>query len=178
MSSGDAGGPLVLPPKRLVAGHDLSVFENGRHLSLDDWLKRRALASEDMSARTYVACNPAAPGQVVGYYAISTAMEQRAALPNAKLRQGAPDQVPLLLIGRLAVDRRWSGRGLGSALLADALRRCLSASEIAGVRAVAVHAIDDEAVAFYRKHDFLLSPLGGRVLVMPIERLRSLLVSP
>lgn len=178
MPSRGADGPLVLPPERLATGHDLSAFENGRHPSLDDWLKRRALASEGMSARTYVVCNPAVPAQVVGYYAISTAMEQRATLPNAKLRQGTPDQVPLLLIGRLAVDRRWGGRGLGSALLADALRRCLSASEIAGVRAITVHAIDDEAVAFYQKHDFVLSPLGARVLVMPIERLRYLFVTP
>lgn len=168
----------VRPPERLNVRHDLSAFQNGRHPLLDDWLKRRALTSEGLSARTYVICETEMPLKVIGYYAISTAMEQRTALPSAKLRQGTPDQVPLLLIGRLAVDRSWHGRGLGSALLADALRRCLAASEIAGVRAVVVHAIDDAAVAFYRRHDFIPSPLGARALVMPIERVRAIFSEP
>lgn len=164
----------VLPPERLTAGHDLSVFDNGKHPSLDDWLRHRALASEGLSARTYVICDAGAPERVVGSYAISTAMEQRAALPGAKLRRGMPDQVPLLLIGRLAVDRRFQGQGLGTELLADALRRCLAAADIAGARAVIAHAIDDDAVAFYRLHGFLPSPLGPRVMLMPIETVRSL----
>jgi len=81
----------------------------------------------------------------------------------------------LLLIGRLAVDAQWRGRGLGSALLADALRRCLAASEIAGVRGIVAHAIDETAVGFYERHGFILSPLGERVMLMPIETARSLI---
>jgi len=149
------------------------AFDNGRHPALDDWLKRRALASEGLSARSYVICEGANSRRVVGYYSIATAMEQRLLLPSAKLRRGTPDEIPLLLIARLAIDQTWRGRGLGSQLLADALHRCLKASDIAGVRGVIVHAIDDEAVGFYRKHGFLASPLGERVLVMPIEYLRS-----
>jgi GNAT superfamily N-acetyltransferase len=102
-------------------------------------------------------------------------MEERAALPTAKLRKGMPDKVPLLLIARLAVDTTFQGIGLGADLLADALRRCAAASEIAGVRAVIVHAIDDEAIAFYERHGFIASPLGERVLLMPIEAVRALL---
>lgn len=66
----------------------------------------------------------------------------------------------------------WQGIGLGSALVSDALRRCLAASDIAGVRAVIVHAIDDGAVEFYQRLGFIPSPLGPRVLIMPIETVR------
>lgn len=160
--------PRVSAPARLTVDHDLIGFANGRHASLDEWLRDRALLSEGVSARTYVVCT-AGTNRVVGYYAISTAMEQRATLPNARLRRGMPDQVPMLLIGRLAVDASFQGIGLGADLLADALRRCLAASEIAGVRAVVTHAIDDDAVAFYERHGFLRSPLGERVMLLPIE---------
>jgi GNAT superfamily N-acetyltransferase len=112
--------------------------------------------------------------RVIGYFSISAAVEQRNALPSAKLRRGMPEQVPLLLIGRLAVDAQWQGRGVGSALLADALRRCLAASEIAGARGVIAHAIDEAAVSFYENHGFIRSPLGERVMLMPIETVRSL----
>jgi GNAT superfamily N-acetyltransferase len=179
MAEGDAGdqkkgAARVRPPERLTAQHDLSAFENGKHPSLDDWLRERALASEGLSARTYVICDAKAPARVVGYYAISTAMEQRVALPSAKLRRGMPDHVPLLLIGRLAIDRAFQGLGLGTQLLADAVRRCLAASKIAGARGVVAHAIDDDAVHFYQRHGFLLSPLGPRVMLMPIEVARAL----
>jgi GNAT superfamily N-acetyltransferase len=164
----------VRPPERLSPDHDVSGFQNGRHPTLDTWLRDRALASEGPSARTYVICDAAAPERVVGYYAISTAMEQRAALPTARMRRGMPDRVPLLLIGRMAIDRDFQRRGLGTELLADALRRCLSAADIAGVRGIIAHAIDDDAVGFYRRHGFQLSPLGERVMLLPIETARSL----
>lgn len=163
----------VLAPQRLTAGHDVSDFANGRHAVLDDWLRERALASEGLSARTYVVCDAATPGRVVGYYTITTAMEQRAALPTAKLRRDMPDQVPLLLIGRLAIASDFQGIGLGADLLSDALRRCVAAAEIAGARAVVVHAIDDAAAAFYLRHGFQRSPLGELTLVMPIEAVRA-----
>jgi GNAT superfamily N-acetyltransferase len=165
----------VRPPERLSSEHDVSSFANGKHPSLDDWLRDRGFASEGLSARTYVVCDAAAPSRVVGYYAISTAMEQRAALPSARLRRGMPERVPLLLIGRLAIDRDFQGMGLGTELLADALRRCLAASQIAGARGIVAHAIDDDAVGFYRRHGFVPSPLGQRILLLPIETARALL---
>lgn len=164
---------LVLPPERLHAQHDVSRFENGRHPSLDAWLKNRALASEGMSARTYVVCPHDSPRCVIGYYAISTALEQRVSLPTARLRRGMPDQVPLLLIGRLAVDQHYQGNGLGGDLLADGVRRCLEVSEIAGVRAIVTHAIDEDAIRFYLHHGFLRCPLGERVMLLPIEAARA-----
>jgi GNAT superfamily N-acetyltransferase len=83
---------------------------------------------------------------------------------------------PLLLIGRLAVDAQWQARGLGSALLVDALRRCLAASEIAGATGVVAHTIDEAAVGFYQGHGFVRCPLGDRVMLWPIETVRSLIV--
>lgn len=162
------------PPERLTIHHDIAAFHNGRHAPLDDWLRQRALASEGLSARTYVVCAIDAPMRVAGYYAVSTAMEQRIALPSARLRRGMPEYVPLLLIGRLAVDALYQRHGLGAALVSDALRRCVAASDIVGARAVVTHAIDDEAVAFYGKCGFVPSPLGECVMLMPIEVAREI----
>lgn len=85
-----------------------------------------------------------------------------------------PEEVPLLLIGRLAVDAACQGRGLGTDLLIDALQRCLAAAEIAGARAVIAHAIDDDAVQFYQRHGFVLSPLGERTMLIPMETVQAL----
>src|SRR5258707_7838307 len=169
-----AAEPQVLALEPIAARHDVSRFSNGVHPSLDQWLRDRAHSSEGLSARTYVVCTSTEPNRVVGYFSIAAAIEQRNALPSAKLRRGLPEQVPLLLIGRLAVDAEWRARGLGSALLADALRRCFAASEIAGVRGVVAHALDEAAVDFYERHGFVRFPLGERVMLMPIETARSL----
>jgi GNAT superfamily N-acetyltransferase len=166
--------PELLAPEPLAARHEVSRFSTGAHLSLDLWLQERALRIEGLSARTYVVCPAAEPDRVVAYFSISAAVEQRNALPSAKIRRGVPDKVPLLLIGRLAVDAQWQGRGVGSALLADALRRCLAASQIAGVRGIVAHAIDEAAAAFYERHGFTCSPMGERVMLMPIETVRLL----
>ncbi|RUT89994.1 GNAT family N-acetyltransferase [Mesorhizobium sp. USDA-HM6] len=119
-------------------------------------------------------CDAGTNNRVVGYYAISTAMEERIALPSAKPRRGMPEQVPLLLIGRLAIDHAFQAIGLGGDLLSDALRRCLAVSDIAGVRAVVAHAIDDAAMGFYQRHGFIPSQLGERVMLLPIETVQAL----
>ncbi|HEX7759769.1 MAG TPA: GNAT family N-acetyltransferase [Caulobacteraceae bacterium] len=166
--------PIAQPPEPLGPRHDVERFANGCHESLDDWLRHRARASEGLSARTYVVCAAEPPGRVVGYHAIATATAQRVAVPSARLRKGMPEEVPLLLIGRLAVDAEFQGRGLGSALLVDALKRCLAASAIVGVRGVIAHAIDDEAALFYQRHGFIAAaPLGHRTMLLPIEVLRA-----
>ena len=156
-------------PERLLPNHDLSSFDNGKHPVLNEWLRLRALASEGLSARTYVMCPEAEPERVAGYYALSSAQAERVIMPTAKLRKAMPEHVPLLLIGRLAVDKAQRGKGLGAGLLIDGLRRCVAAAQLVGVRAIVAHAIDDDAVAFYMKHHFLPSPLGARTVIMPIE---------
>lgn len=166
---------LVLSaPGPLEPRHDLSRFANGVHASLDEWLRERARASEGFSARTYVVCPQSDPDRVVGYFTLSTAQAERRILPTAKLRRGSPDEVPFLLIGRLAVDAAWRGKGVGSALLMAAMGRALKVSEIAGARGVIAHAIDDAAATFYERHGFIHSPLGERVTLMPMETVRAL----
>lgn len=165
----------VSAPEKLAEHHDVSRFANGKHASLDEWLKDRARTSEGLSARTYVICDAVEPARVVGYYAIATAMVRRQGLPSAKLRKGMPEEVPLLLIGRLALDAEYQGQGLGTDLLVDALRRCLAAAEIAGARGVIAHAIDDEAKRFYERHGFLESRIGERTMLMPIETVVALI---
>ena len=172
-----AGGPALRAPEPLAARHDVSRFTNGVHPSLDQWLRERARSSEGLSARTYVACPANEPDRVVGYCSLSTAIEQRNALPSAKLRRGMPEQVPLLLIGRLAIDAEWRGQGLGSALLVDALKRCVAVSEIAGARGIVAHAIDAAAADFYARHGFVRCSLGEQVMLMPIETARSLVAT-
>lgn len=167
----------ILPPRPLEADDEIAAFANGRHPVLDEWLAGRARGAEGASARTYVVTPVGAPGTVVGYYCLSAAMAQRAVLPTAKLRKDMPDSVPLVLIGRLAIDGAWQGRGLGSALLIDAVRRSLAASAIIGARAIIAHAIDEQAARFYAAHGFLRSPLGERTLVLPIETAAALAAS-
>ena len=165
----------LLLPQHLAPHHQLAGFASGKHVVLDDWLRNRATAAEGLSARAYVTCPKSEPNRVAGYYCILAAMAQRALLPSAKLRKVMPDDIPLLLIGRLAVDASWQGRGVGSALLVDAARRCAAAADLVGARAIVAHAIDEAAVAFYARHGFVRSPLGERVMVLPVETARGLL---
>lgn len=166
--------PGLLPPEPLRSHHDLTRFTNGRHASLDDWLKDRARLSEGWSARTYVLAPATDPGRVIGYHCLATAMIERADLPSAKLRRDIPDPLPMMLLGRLAIDQNWQGRGLGSALLVDAVRRCVAASTIIGARGIIAHAIDDDAFGFYQRHGFLETPVE-RLMLLPMERAGALI---
>jgi len=83
-----------------------------------------------------------------------------------------PDPVPVMLMGRLAVDKSWQGKGVGRGLLKDAMIRTLRASEIAGMRALLVHALDDDAANFYVRNGFLISPLDPLVLMLPLDTVR------
>lgn len=164
-------GAGIRPPEPLSSAHDLAAFDCGND-DLNDWLKRRALASEGRSARTTVLCD----GQrVAGYYCLATGAIERESLASAKLRKNLPDPIPILVLGRLAIALDYQGRGLGKALLKDAILKTITASEIAGLRALAVHAIDDAAARFYKKSGFVPSPLNPRTLLLPIETARAAL---
>jgi GNAT superfamily N-acetyltransferase len=157
----------VSEPVPLSATHDLSRFSSGRP-ELDNWLKNRALESEGHTARTYVVCEQ--DSIVVGYYCISTGSVERGALPSKMKRaRETPNEIPVAIIGRLARDEAYAGRGLGRDLLQDALRRILAASGIIGLRAVLVHALDEEAAKFWRSHEFIECPVGSHTFHLPIE---------
>lgn len=160
----DVPDDAIAPPAAISPDHELSAFRCGND-ALDDWLRYRALKSEGRSARTYVV---ARGGEVIGYYCLSTGAARRADVPS-KLARNMPDTVPLILIGRLAIDAKHHGKGLGAALLRDALRRSVQLAEIAGARAVIVHAIDESALAFYVKYGFTEFPTGTRAMFLPIE---------
>lgn len=152
-------------PAPLLASHNLDAFDCGEPV-LDDWLKRRALKSESRFSRTYVVGDG---DRVVAYYCISAGGVQREAAPG-KLRRNAPDIVPVSVIGRLAVDRDYAGKGLGADLLADALSRIALASQSIGIAGVLVQAKDERARAFYLAcAEFVQVPAESRTLWLPIE---------
>ncbi|WP_051949402.1 GNAT family N-acetyltransferase [Methylosinus sp. PW1] len=153
--------PARLDPTK----HDFRSFDCGKP-SLNEWLKQHAAASEGRSARSYVACEG---DTVIGYYCISAGSIERAAMPSKVRKHGLPNPIPVSVIGRLARDLRYAGKGLGDDLLADTLKRILSASQTIGVRGVIVHALDEESAPFYTRRGFLPCKLGERTFFMPIE---------
>ncbi|HEX6119400.1 MAG TPA: GNAT family N-acetyltransferase [Dongiaceae bacterium] len=164
---------MIRPPEPISAAHDLTQFDCGNQ-DLNDWLRQRALASEGRSARTFVLCEGR---RVAGYYSLATGSIERDGLPGAKLRRNLPEAIPIIVLGRLAVDLSCRGRGFGAGLLKEAILKTIMASEIAGVRALVVHAIDDTAAAFYRKYGFRPSSLNERTLLLPIETAKAALTS-
>jgi GNAT superfamily N-acetyltransferase len=164
-SSSNIRGPQLRPPERLIPDHDVATFDCGKP-DLNDWLARQARRGDGRSARTYVVT---IDWRVVGYYCIAAGSVIRDELPKASLRKNMPDQVPVIVLGRLAVDLKFASRGFGKGLLKDALLRSLNVSESVGARAILVHAIDDPACAFYRKFGFLSFPTNPLTLVLPME---------
>jgi GNAT superfamily N-acetyltransferase len=151
-------------PEHLTAAHDIVAFDSGVQ-ALDDWLKRRALANEETGAsRTYVVT---AGGRVVGYYALATgAVEQQQAA--GRIRRNMPEPIPVMVLGRLAVDRAFQDQGIGRALLRDAVVRTLQAAAIAGIRAILLHAISEDAKRFYSRCGFSESPLDPMTLMITV----------
>ncbi|MEY2631467.1 MAG: hypothetical protein RIR00_121 [Pseudomonadota bacterium] len=167
---GDPAAPAPLTaPAPLAPQHDLSGFDCGE-AALNDWLRDRAWRNENRFSRTYVVC---AGQQVVGFFCIAAGAVARAAAPG-RLRRNAPDSIPVSVIGRLAVDRRYAGRGLGADLLADALRRIAQAAHSIGIGAVLVHAKSAQARGFYLKHaEFIEYPADSRCLFLPLDTLHA-----
>lgn len=146
---------MIAAPVLLEAGHDLADFASG-NMALDDWLRRRALANQDGGgSRTYVL---AQDQWVVGYYALAIGSVAAAEAPG-RVRRNMPDPIPIIILARLAINRSWQGKGLGSDLLRDAVIRTMKAAEIAGIRALLVHAVDEKAASFYERHGFSVSPI-------------------
>jgi GNAT superfamily N-acetyltransferase len=153
----------IRPPEKLTPEHDVSQFDSGEP-ALDDWLRRRALANEDSGAsRTYVVC---IGSRVVGYYALATGAVAHSAV-TGKIRRNMPP-IPVMVLGRLAIDQNFQGRGLGVALLRDAVLRTLQAADIAGIRAILVHAISEDAKKFYERCGFSPSPVDPMTLMITI----------
>jgi GNAT superfamily N-acetyltransferase len=155
------------PPRPLRADDDLSSFDSGEP-DLDEWLRKKALRNETEGAsRTYVACE-AGSRRVVGYYCLATGAVQRLSAPG-RVRRNMPEPVPVMVLGRLAVDRSLQGQGLGSGLLRDAVLRTLQAADIAGIRALLVHTLSDRARKFYEERGFQQSPVDSYTLMLRLN---------
>ena len=151
-------------PEPLNADHDLAEFDSGEP-ALDDWLRKRALVNEQSGAsRTYVI---AAGRRVIGFYCLAAgSVAQEAA--TGKIRRNMPNPIPVMVIGRLAIDRADQGRGLGKSLLRDAVSRTLQAAAIAGIRAILLHAISEDAKRFYVHCGFSESPLDPMTMMISV----------
>ena len=161
-------------PESVRADHDPTSFDSGQP-TLDAWLASRALKNErGGGSRTYVVCEK---GRVVAYYCLATGSVGHGAAPG-NIRRNMPDPVPVMLMGRLAVDRPHQGRGIARALVRDAILRTLNVAEIAGTTALLVHALDDTVAAFYRHLGFVDSPVDPLVLMLPLASARKALELP
>ena len=133
-------------PALLTADHDLSAF-SCRQTSLDDWPERGALANQKAGAsRTYVVETD--HHRVVAYYALASG-GLACLTATGRLRRNMPDPIPMAILGRLVIDSTSQGKGLGRALFRDAAMRVFAAADTIGIRGLMIHAISDDAVAFY-----------------------------
>lgn len=155
------------PLAPLDSGHDRSVFDCGVS-ALNLYLRNYALQNQTRGImRNYVTTH--AEGKVVvAYYSLVYASLDQKLLPPKLVKGLDKYDIPMMLLARLAVDRREQGRGLGKALLKDAILRTMQAAEIAGLKLLLVHAKDAAAADFYRKHGFEPVPDNPLKLFLPV----------
>lgn len=157
----------ISAPEPLNVGHNIADFccsDQG----LNEWLKKKALKNHSTGiSRVYVIC--AQNGQrVIGYYCLSTGSVQRKMAPGA-YRRNSPEFLPVIVLGRLAIDQSYCGKGLGAALLKDAIYRTENIALQAGVKALVVHALNEEVRSFYTRFGFDSSVVQPLTLLYPIK---------
>ncbi len=159
------------PPEPLNENHCIEAFISGIP-SLDDWLKRRAVKNQISGAsRTFVVCGS---GRVVAYYALASGAVAVDEAPG-RFRRNLPDPIPVVVLGRLAVDCAFQGKGIGRALVRDAGYRVVQAADTIGIRGLVVHALSEEAKVFYQKVGFDPSPLDPMTLMITLADLKACL---
>ena len=152
-------------PEKLTSAHDLRDFDSGKPV-LDDWLRKRAAQNEAAGAsRTYVV---SAGKKVAGYYSLAVGAVAHAESPG-RIKRNMPDPIPVMILGRLAVDKSFQGQGVGAGLLRDAVLRTVQAADIAGIRAVLVHAISERAKRFYEGRGFISSPVDPLTVMIALS---------
>jgi predicted N-acetyltransferase YhbS len=159
----------VSAPEPLTERHDTAAFSSGVE-SLDAWLKRRAMKNQATGAsRTFVVCEG---NRVVAYYALASSAITVEEAPG-RFRRNMPDPIPVVVLGRLAVDRSMHGQGLGRALMRDAALRVIQAADSIGIRGMITHALSPEAKAFYEQVGFESSPLDPMTLMVTLNDLKA-----
>jgi predicted N-acetyltransferase YhbS len=160
-------------PVLLANHHELDNFNCGEP-SLDEWLKKRARANQAGGAsRVFVTCER---NRVTGYYSLSSSCVTNRVAPG-RFRRNMPDPIPAVLLGRLAVDTSWQGKGVGRSLFRDAAMRVSHAADAGGVRGLMVHAISDDARKFYLALGFSECPGESMTLVVTLQDIRAALGS-
>jgi len=150
-------------PTPLLPSHILDGFSCGEAV-LDHWLQQRAMANQLTGAsRSFVVTD--AQSQVYGYYALAAGAVTHQAASRA-VRRNMPDPIPVMVLARLAVDQRAQGMQLGGAMLQDAVNRAVMLASHAGVRALLVHALHEDAKAFYTHYGFQESPQHPLTLML------------
>jgi GNAT superfamily N-acetyltransferase len=155
--------------EKLRRDHPIDAFDCGQE-DLNSWLRKHALQNQGAgAAQTYVGL----VGEVVvGYYSLAVGQIEYNDAPE-RLRKGlARHPVPIMLLARLAVCKNWQKKGVGRALLRDAVLRTMQAAEIAGIRALAVHAKDEQARRYYEQFDFAASPADSLHLLVLLKDIR------
>ncbi len=169
MDQGLIDSLVIQPPEPLTAAHPLGDFSSGA-VSLDEWLRRRALPNQASGAsRTFVVCDSQ---EVVAFYALAASAVAADAAPG-RFRRNMPDPIPVVVLARLAIARSHQGRGLGRALFQDAAHRVIHAADAIGIRGLLVHAISDEAKAFYIRLGLDPSPLEPMTLMTTVADLKA-----
>jgi GNAT superfamily N-acetyltransferase len=168
----DPSSDLRPGTEKLLREHDLTRFDCGKE-ALTDWLTRYAWQNQQAdAAKSYVACRSS---RVVGYYSLVASSVRRSDAPERIAKGLANHPIGVILLARLAIDQSEKGQGLGKALLKDALLRTAQAAEIVGVRALLVHAIDEEARRFYLHFNFEPSLVDPMHLMLLIKDIRALI---
>ena len=163
---------IFTPPEPLNAQHDLTHFTCGEP-SLDDWLRQRALKNIAIGAtKTYVVC-PTDSLAVAGYYALCMGQILNRDVTGA-MRRNMPTHIPSVILGRLAIDTKWQGHGLGQALLFDAVQRSLNVSQEVSARLVIVHALSKQAEAFYQKNGFTKLPVDSPTYALDLVKYKNI----
>jgi GNAT superfamily N-acetyltransferase len=170
--SGDVIASRYAPVRKLAVTDQTDVFDCGR-AALNQFLQRYALVNQKAnSAQTYVCCQG---NVVIGFYSLAVGSVDPEAAPSRVIKGLARHPVPVMILARLAVDREHQRKGLGQALLKDALLRTVQAADIAGIRCLLVHAKDETARRWYESWEFEPSPTDPYHLFLLLKDLDSLL---
>ncbi len=153
-------------PVKITANHDLTEFCCGNEV-FDRWLVNTALKNQSSGASTtYVVCKQGTK-TVVGYFCLSAASIVRSDAPT-RISRNQPDPIPAMLLGRLAVDQQHRKIGMGRNLFVEAYKISLDAASLIGIRALLVHAINDEAKSFWMSLGFIVSPTNPLTLMLKL----------
>jgi GNAT superfamily N-acetyltransferase len=161
----------LVGPALLDTTHYLDAFQSGVD-TLDYWLRHRARKNQASGAsRTYVVCDAS---RVLAYYCLASGSLSSEQSSSSRFSRNMPNPIPVVILGRLAVDRSLHGKGIGRGLVRDACLRVLQAADILGIRGIVVHALSLEAKFFYEKMGFDAAKNDPMMLMITLNDLRSL----